>query len=193
MQIKIESEHLNGVVIIKPDVFEDDRGFFMEAYREDQFRELGLPGNFVQFNHSGSVKDVVRGLHFQYEPPMGKLMRVTAGEAFLVAVDLRKDSPTFGQWYGDVFDSKSRKMIWAPAGFGRGFCSLSDWVELQYLCTGVYSSTGEGNVLWNDPAIGVKWPVKNPTISQRDTNAPSLEEWVKRPESNHPTFTLAGE
>jgi len=192
MQLKVVETHLNDIKIIEPEAFEDDRGFFTEIYRADQFAELDLTEPFIQDNHSGSVKNVIRGIHFQYEPPMGKLMRVTVGEAFLVAVDLRKDSPTYGQWYGDVFDAKTRRIIWAPAGFGRGFCSLSDWAELQYKCTGIYNYGGEGNVLWNDSAIGIKWPVSDPELSQRDICAPTLEEWRKRAESNHPTFTLAG-
>src|SRR5438477_2724821 len=135
MKIEIESKHLSdGIVVLKPEVFKDDRGFFLEAFREDIFKDLGLPYNFVQHNHSRSLKNVVRGLHFQWDPPMGKLMRVTQGVCFLVAVDVRKGSPTFGMWYGIEVTAESRRQVWAPAGFARGFCVLSDYAEIEYLC-----------------------------------------------------------
>jgi len=119
------------VVLSHPDVFEDERGFFVEVFRADLFAELGLPTAFVQDNHSRSRKGVLRGLHFQWDPPMGKLMRVTLGRAFLVAVDIRKGSPTLGEWFGMEVSAQSKKQIWAPAGFARGFCVLSDYAELQ--------------------------------------------------------------
>src|SRR6201997_5875326 len=121
MQITIESRHLGDVVVLIPDIFKDDRGFFSETFRADQFRLLGLPTEFVQDNHSRSAKGVIRGLHFQWNPPMAKLMRVTAGAAFLVAVDIRKGSPTLGKWFGMEASAENRKMLWAPADFARGF------------------------------------------------------------------------
>ena len=127
MEIRVESRHLGDVVVLVPDVFQDSRGFFMETYREDQFKALGLPSHFVQDNHSRSAKGVVRGLHFQWEPPMGKLMRVTLGSAFLVAVDIRKGSPTLGKWFGSEVSAENRRQVWAPAGFARGFCVLSEF------------------------------------------------------------------
>src|SRR6267143_3947558 len=151
MALRIESRHLNDVVVIVPQVYEDERGFFMEAYRADQFRELGLPHNFVQENHSLSRKGVLRGLHFQWDPPMGKLMRVTRGTAFLVAVDVRHGSPTVGKWVGIEASAENRKQVFAPPGFARGFCALTDDVEVQYLCTGVYNSRAESGIRWNDP------------------------------------------
>ena len=120
MRIQVESRHLNGLAVVVPEVFQDDRGFFTEVYRKDQFEELGLPGIFVQDNHSRSARNVVRGLHFQWEPPMGKLMRVTIGSAFLVAVDIRLDSPSFGKWFGMEASAANKKQVWAPAGFARG-------------------------------------------------------------------------
>jgi dTDP-4-dehydrorhamnose 3,5-epimerase len=189
MKIEVESKHLSdGVVVLKPEVFKDERGFFQETFREDIFKDLGLPHNFVQHNHSGSVKDVVRGLHFQWDPPMGKLMRVTVGTAFLVAVDIRKGSPTFGQWYGREVSADNRLMIFAPASFARGFAVLSDYAEIQYICTGIYSNKAEGGIRWNDPAIGVQWPVKEPILSKKDEVAQLLDEWVKKPESDHFKF-----
>ena len=143
MKIVVESRVLNGVVVLVPEIFEDSRGFFLESFRADHFKDLGLPTEFVQDNHSRSAKGVVRGLHFQWDPPMGKLMRVTAGSAFLIAVDIRKGSPTLGQWFGVEASTQNRRMVWAPAGFARGFCSLVDGTEIQYKCTGIYNPRGE--------------------------------------------------
>ena len=192
MRIQIESEHLNGLkVITHPDVFEDERGFFVEVFRADGFAELGLPAEFVQLNHSRSRKGVLRGLHFQWEPPMGKLMRVTLGSAFLVAVDIRKGSPTLGQWFGMEVSAQNKKQIWAPAGFARGFYVLSDYAELQYLCTGVYNPRNESGIRWNDPGLGISWPIPvgtDPVLSDKDQKARTLEEWLATPESDRFQF-----
>ncbi len=185
MQIKIEAKYLGDVVVIVPDIFQDSRGFFSETFRADQFEELGLPTGFVQDNHSQSAKGVVRGLHFQWDPPMGKLMRVTVGSAFLVAVDIRKGSPTLGRWVGVEATMKNRRAVWAPAGFARGFCSLEDGTEIQYKCTGIYSNKGESGVLWNDPAIGIQWPLADVTVSEKDRKARTLAEWLASPESDN--------
>lgn len=184
MQIRIESEHLNGLVVLVPEVFEDERGFFMETFRTDQFKELGLPHEFVQDNHSRSQKGVLRGLHFQWEPPMGKLMRVTFGSAYLVAVDIRKGSPSLGKWFGIEVSAKNKKQVWAPAGFARGFYTLSDFAELQYKCTGSYNKQGESGILWNDPALGIEWPLKELILSDKDKNAQTFAQWLERPEAN---------
>jgi len=181
---RIVSQHLNGVVVIAPDVYEDSRGFFMEAYRADRLQELGLPTEFPQDNHSGSVKGVVRGLHFQWDRPLGKLMRITRGAALLLSVDIRKGSPTFGQWCGIEASAENRYQVWAPPGFARGFCVTSDFAELQYKCTAIYNPQGEGGILWNDPAIGIKWPAENPILSGKDAVAQTLAQWVERPESD---------
>ena len=185
MHLTIESQHLNGIMVLAPKVFEDERGFFMEVYRADHFRDLGLPADFQQDNHSRSARNVVRGLHFQWEPPMGKLMRVTQGTAFLVAVDIRKGSPTFGRWFGLEASSANKKQVWAPPGFARGFCALSEFAELQYKCTGIYNNKGESGILWNDPAIGIDWPVTNPILSPKDAKAQSLAAWAASPLSDH--------
>ena len=181
MQLTVEPTLLEGVVVVVPEVFEDDRGFFMETFRVDQFEGLGLPTGFRQDNHSRSRKGVLRGLHFQYDPPMGKLMRVTVGSAFLVAVDIRIGSPTLGKWFGLKVSAENKKQVWAPAGFARGFCVLSDVAEIQYKCTAIYSSAGEGAVRWDDPAIGVKWPLSEPSLSEKDQVAPLLHEWLASP------------
>jgi dTDP-4-dehydrorhamnose 3,5-epimerase len=185
MQIKIESVHLNGLAVLQPEVFEDERGFFMEVFRADQFRALGLPVGFVQENHSRSKGGVLRGLHFQWDPPMGKLMRVTSGSAFLVAVDIRKNSPTLGKWFGVEASSQNRRQVWAPAGFARGFCVLSDFAEIQYMCTGIYNSRGESGILWNDPEIGIRWPLPDPVLSEKDIRARPLSQWLASAESDH--------
>ena len=189
MEIRIESRHLGDVVVVVPDAFKDDRGFFMETYHEDQFQELGLPSHFVQDNHSRSVKGVIRGLHFQWGPPMGKLMRVSLGSAFLVAVDIRKGSPTLGKWVGIEVSADNRRQVWAPAGFARGFCVLSEVAEIQYKCTGLYSNKAESGIRWDDPAIGIEWPdVGERVLSEKDRIAQTLEQWLARSDSNNFRF-----
>jgi dTDP-4-dehydrorhamnose 3,5-epimerase len=185
MQLKTKTTDINDLIIVIPEIFQDERGFFMEAFRSDQFKELGLPTEFVQDNHSRSSKGVLRGLHFQWEPPMGKLMRVTFGGAYLVAVDIRKGSPTLGNWFGMEVSAENKLQVWAPAGFARGFCVLSDFAEIQYKCTGVYNNKFESGILWNDPEIGIVWPINNPILSEKDEKARPLAEWIKTPESEH--------
>jgi dTDP-4-dehydrorhamnose 3,5-epimerase len=185
MKIEIESRHLGEVVVVLSDIFQDSRGFFTEVFRADHFKALGLPTEFVQDNHSRSAKGVVRGLHFQWEPPMGKLMRVTVGEAFLVAVDVRKGSPTLGKWVGIHASQDNRRQVWAPAGFARGFCALRDGTEIQYKCTGIYNNQHESAIRWNDPAIGIDWPLAEVTVSDKDRTAQSLHDWLASPLSNN--------
>lgn len=185
MEIRVEARHLEDVVVVVPEVFQDSRGFFCETYRADQFEALGLPTQFVQDNHSRSVRGVIRGLHFQWDPPMGKLMRVTMGAAFLVAVDIRKGSPTLGQWAGVEASAENRRCVWAPAGFARGFCALSDATEIQYKCTGIYNSKAESGIRWNDPDIGIRWPIEDGIVSEKDRNARTFEEWLKTPSSDN--------
>jgi dTDP-4-dehydrorhamnose 3,5-epimerase len=185
MDIKVESKTFRDVAVLVPDIFQDSRGFFMESYREDQFKALGLPYHFVQDNHSRSARGVVRGLHFQWEPPMGKLMRVTLGTAFLVAVDIRKGSPTLGKWIGIEASAENRRQVWAPAGFARGFCVLSEFAEIQYKTTGHYNSKCESGILWNDPAIGIEWPLpaNEVQLSEKDKKAQTFEHWLASPDS----------
>jgi dTDP-4-dehydrorhamnose 3,5-epimerase len=184
MQIKKESAPLPGCEVVMPEVFQDARGFFTEVFRADQFKELGLPTQFVQWNHSRSAKGVLRGLHFQWDPPMGKLMRVIFGECFLVAVDIRKGSPTLGKHFTITLSANDKRMVWAPAGFARGFCVLSDVAEIEYLTTGIYNSKCESGILWSDSALGIKWPVTGPTLSAKDEKAQTLAQWLERPESD---------
>jgi dTDP-4-dehydrorhamnose 3,5-epimerase len=185
MEVRIESRQLSDIVVVAHEVFEDQRGFFMEVFRADLYKVLGLPTEFVQDNHSRSKIGVLRGLHFQWDPPMGKLMRVTYGSAFLVAVDIRKGSPTLGRWFGLEVSAKDKKQVWAPAGFARGFCVTSEFAEIQYKCTGIYNPKGESGIRWNDPQIGITWPVKDPELSDKDRQAQTLDEWLASPNSNH--------
>jgi dTDP-4-dehydrorhamnose 3,5-epimerase len=186
MPVEIVSKHVGGdVVVLAPKVLGDERGFFMETYREDNFRDLGLPTAWVQDNHSRSSRGVLRGLHFQWEPPMGKLMRVTSGVAFLVAVDIRKGSPTLGQWFGLEVSADNKKQVFAPYGFARGFCALTDGCEVQYKCTGVYNSGGESGISYKDPEIGVEWPLSDVQVSAKDANAQTLQQWLASPLSDN--------
>lgn len=185
MEIKIESRAMRDVAVLVPDIFQDDRGFFMETFRKDQFEAQGLPWQFVQDNHSRSSKGVVRGLHFQWEPPMGKLMRVTQGSAFLVAVDIRVGSPTLGKWLGVEVSAENRRQVWAPAGFARGFCVTSASAEIQYKCTGIYSNKAESGIRWDDPEIGIEWPIpsNDMQLSEKDKKAQTLAQWLSSPAS----------
>jgi dTDP-4-dehydrorhamnose 3,5-epimerase len=190
MPFSIEQTDLDDVKIVVPKAMRDDRGFFMEVYRQDLFAELGLPDRFLQMNLSRSSRGVIRGLHFQWDPPMGKLMRVALGRAFLVAVDIRVGSPTLGRWVGVETSSDEPRQLWAPASFARGFCVLSDHAEIEYLTTGTYNKATESGVRWNDPAIGIEWPVEHPILSAKDESAQSLGEWLARPESASFTYQV---
>ncbi len=193
MRVQVKKTSLDDVLLIVPEVFEDRRGFFLEVFREDEFRRAGLPTSFVQTNHSSSKKGVVRGLHFQWDPPMGKMMRVTRGTAFLVAVDIRHGSPNLGRWFGVTISAASRQQVWAPAGFARGLCALTDGAEVEYLCTGVYNRSGESGIRWDDPAIGIDWPLSAAVLSERDRKAQTLQEWLDSPESQHFRYRRNGE
>ena len=163
------STSLAEVVILEPKVFGDERGFFLEAYNEVTFQALGLPTRFMQDNHSGSRKGVLRGLHYQLTRPQGKLVRALRGAIFDVAVDLRRDSAQYGQWFGVELSAENRRMLWIPPGFGHGFLVLSEFAEVSYKATELYSPASERSILWNDPAIGIKWPLDGePTLSEKD-------------------------
>ena len=193
MAFRIESIQLEEIKVILPEVRGDERGFFVETFRADKFAALGLPSEFAQDNHSRSSKGVLRGLHFQWDPPMGKLMRVTRGAAFLVAVDIRKGSPTLGRWYGTEVSAENKKLIWAPYCFARGFCALTDDCEVQYKCTGIYNPSTEANIRFSDPEIGIRWPIdaESAVVSERDRNAPSLAEWLRSPLSDNIVYSSA--
>ena len=189
MPLEMESSHIGGdVVVVVPKVLGDDRGFFMETYRVDNFLDMGLPTEWVQDNHSRSAKGVLRGLHFQWDPPMSKLMRVTNGTAFLVAVDIRKGSPTLGQSFGLEVSAENKKQVYAPWGFARGFCALTDGCEVQYKCTGVYSSKSESGIYYLDPALKIDWPLKDVQVSEKDGRAQTLAQWLGSPLSDNITY-----
>jgi dTDP-4-dehydrorhamnose 3,5-epimerase len=184
MPFRIEPTAIDEVKLVVPEVFPDERGFFVEVYRADLFAALGLPDRFLQLNHSRSSRGVVRGLHFQWDPPMGKLMRVIAGRAFLVAVDIRKGSPTLGRWVGLECSADEPRLLWAPAPFARGFGVLSEVAEIEYLTTGTYNRACESGIRWNDPAVGIEWPIADPLLSPKDAAAQTLAEWLARPEAD---------
>ena len=174
---------LPGVLVIEPRVFSDDRGFFLESFNADRFAEHGLPTEFRQDNHSHSVKGVLRGLHYQLRRPQGKLVSVIRGSVFDVAVDIRRESPTFGRWFGTVLTEDEPRYIWIPPGFAHGFCTLSGVADFVYKCTDVYVADDDRGLLWSDPAIGIEWPITDPVLSEKDQRLPTLSaERIDLPE-----------
>ena len=172
--MKIIETPLPGVLVIEPRVFRDDRGFFLESFNAERFADHDLPTLFRQDNHSHSLKGVLRGLHYQLRRPQGKLVSVISGRVFDVAVDIRRGSPTFGQWYGEVLDADHPRYLWIPPGFAHGFCTLTDSADFVYKCTDVYVGDDDRGVLWSDPAIGIDWPISNPLLSDKDKRMPLL-------------------
>lgn len=170
MPFIFEPTDIPDVVLITPKVFEDERGFFLESYKRSEFITAGITEDFVQDNHSFSKKNVIRGLHYQKHPKaQGKLVRAIAGLIFDVAVDIRKDSPTFGKWVGAELSTENRKMLYIPSGFAHGFAVLSDAAEVAYKATSEYSAEHEGGIAWNDPGIGIDWPVRDAVCSVKDS------------------------
>lgn len=159
---------LPGVVIIEPRVFHDARGFFFESYNAPRYAAAGITVTFVQDNHSSSAKGTIRGLHYQLRHPQAKLLRVIRGAVFDVAVDIRRGSPTFGKWVGVELSADNKRQLFIPAGFGHGFCALSDVTELEYKCSDVYVADDQHGVLWSDPTSGIQWPVREPILSDAD-------------------------
>lgn len=169
------------VVLLEPKVFGDDRGFFLESYSERTFQQLGLPTRFVQDNHSKSIRSVLRGLHYQLETPQGKLLRALQGEIFDVAVDLRRSSPTFGKWVGEILNDSNRRMLWIPPGFAHGFMVLSDTAEVAYKASEFYAPQQERSLLWNDEQVGIEWPLHliehaGPMLSAKDAAGTRLAD-----------------
>lgn len=168
---------LKDCVIIEPKVFGDHRGFFLESFQADRYKDMaGISLPFVQDNHSRSAKGVLRGLHFQKTKPQGKLVRVVSGEVYDVAVDIRQDSPSFGQWEGVILSEENKRQFWVPQGFAHGFVVLSDTADFEYKCTDYYDPTDEGSLAWDDPAMAIAWPLENPTLSDKDSKAPTFAE-----------------
>ncbi len=176
--MKITPLSIPDVIVCEPKVYGDDRGFFFESFNHAQFAEaIGASYNFVQDNHSRSARNVLRGLHYQIQQAQGKLVRVVAGEVFDVAVDIRKSSPTFGHWVGQILSAENKKQLWVPPGFAHGFVTLSDTAEFLYKTTDYYSPQFERSILWNDPNIGIQWPLTEaPMLSTKDQQAALLAD-----------------
>jgi len=184
--VKIVETPLPGVMLFEPKRFGDNRGFFLETYRDDVFELSGITENFVQDNHSRSTKGVLRGLHYQLVQPQGKLVRVATGSVFDVAVDVRRGSPTFGDWFGTTLDDENMRMMYVPPGFAHGFIVLSETADFIYKCTDYYHPESEQGILWNDPNIGIEWPIADVQLSDKDKRNVVLE---KQSENLLPKFT----
>ncbi len=180
----ITESPLKGLFICQPKVREDARGAFSEVLRMDELSAaVGIEPKFLQMNHSTSNTNVLRGLHFQWDKPLGKFIRVIGGNAFMAAVDIRKNSPTLGKSFTIEASAENRTCLWAPPGFATGFATLGDRADIEYLYTAYYNPNGEGVIKWDDPAIAVPWPLQNPIISERDQGAGTLQDWLNREES----------
>lgn len=170
---------LKDCVIIEPKVFGDSRGFFLEAWHKEKYEDAGIKGIFVQDNRSRSSRNVLRGLHFQKTKPQGKLVSVISGEVYDVAVDLRQDSDTFGQYVGVLLSGKKNNQLYVPPGFAHGFCVLSEYADFHYKCTDFYDPKDEGGIIWNDPDIAIDWPITSPLLSEKDIKLITLAEYKK--------------
>ncbi len=184
--MKVIETSLPGVLLIEMDRYDDERGYFMEIWQEKRYEEAGVDGPFVQDNLSFSLHGVLRGLHFQNPNPQGKLVSVLVGEVFDVAVDIRRGSPTFGKWVGYFLSERNRRQLWVPPGFAHGFCVTGETALFSYKCTNFYCPQDEGVVRWDDPHIGIEWPLEEVSLSKKDAEAPRLEELDSQ---RLPTFT----
>ena len=176
--MKFVQSELPDVLIIEPDVYRDSRGFFLETYHEQKYRDGGISLTFVQDNHSRSLRHTLRGLHAQLRRPQGKLVRVLRGEIWDVAVDVRRGSPTFGRWVAVTLSAENFRQCYVPPGFVHGFCVTSDFAEVEYKCTDFYDPTGEITVLWNDPDLAIPWPIRTPILSAKDQGGRRLADLV---------------
>jgi dTDP-4-dehydrorhamnose 3,5-epimerase len=176
--VRVVPGRLRGLLTVEPDVFRDERGFFLETFSRSRLAEAGIDVEFVQDNHSRSIRDTVRGLHFQVGSGQAKLVRVARGRIWDVAVDIRKDSPTFGDWEAFELDDEQNRQLFVPVGFAHGFCALTELADVCYKVSAPYDAALERGVRWDDPRIGVRWPTSNPHLSDRDRNNPPLEEAI---------------
>jgi dTDP-4-dehydrorhamnose 3,5-epimerase len=176
--MRVTKGKLDGILVVEPDVFEDPRGFFLESYSKKKYFEAGITAEFVQDNHSKSIKNTIRGLHYQFKNGQDKLVRCVYGEVFDVVVDIRKNSPTFGQWESFRLSAANKKQVYVPVGFAHGFCVLSDFAEFEYKCSNYYFAEDDVGIAWNDPELAVEWPVAldEAIISKRDNNNPRLKD-----------------
>ena len=178
--MKVIDTKIPDVKLLEPQVFGDERGFFMETFRDEWFKQNVADRTFVQENHSKSVKGVLRGLHYQTENTQGKLVRVVSGAGFDVAVDMREFSPTFGQWVGEILSAENKRQLWVPEGFAHGFYVLTDEAEFTYKCTDYYNPKAEHSLIWNDEAVGIEWPLEGePSLSAKDLAGKILKDAVK--------------
>jgi dTDP-4-dehydrorhamnose 3,5-epimerase len=184
--MKIVQTSLPGAIVIEPQVFGDSRGFFYESYNEAKYVAAGIRVNFVQSNVSRSSKGVLRGLHYQWPNPQGKLVSVLEGEVYDVAVDIRRGSPTFGQWAGVMLTADNHRHFWIPEGFAHGFCVLSEYATFTYQCTAIYDAKADASVRWDDASLGIDWPISDPQLSEKDLKAPLLADVSHE---RLPTFT----
>jgi dTDP-4-dehydrorhamnose 3,5-epimerase len=183
--MKVAASTLPGVIVVEPRVHQDSRGFFFESFHQAKYEEAGIKAQFVQTNVSRSAKGVLRGLHYQWPHPQGKLVSVSEGEVYDVAVDIRRGSPTFGQWMGVMLTADNHRHLWIPEGFAHGFCVLSDFATFTYQCTTLYDPVADASIRWNDQQISVDWPISQPLISDKDAKAPYLADV---PADRLPTF-----
>jgi dTDP-4-dehydrorhamnose 3,5-epimerase len=183
--MNVKETKLPGVLILEPRVFSDDRGYFLETWNSKLYEQAGIPGPFVQDNISFSKKGVLRGLHFQYPQPQGKLIQVLSGEVVDVVVDIRVGSPTYGQWLGEVLSETNHRQMYVPPGFAHGYCVTSETALFSYKCTDFYNPATEHGIIWNDPDIGIEWPTAEPVLSPKDAVYPRLKDL--KPE-NMPRF-----
>ncbi len=180
MPFKFEKTNIDGVILIKPKVFGDNRGFFLETYEKSEFKKIDIKGEFIQENHSKSEKGVIRGIHFQIGKfAQAKLVRCIRGELLDVAIDLRMNSPTFGQYIKEILSEENKYLLYLPRGIGHGFAALSKYTELVYKVDNSYSLENEGGIIWNDPGLKIDWPFKSPILSEKDKKWPSLEKALK--------------
>jgi dTDP-4-dehydrorhamnose 3,5-epimerase len=184
--MKVIQTSLPGAFVVEPQVFGDTRGFFYESYNEAKYVAAGIRVKFVQSNVSRSSKGVLRGLHYQWPNPQGKLVSVLEGEVYDVAVDIRRGSPTFGQWAGVMLTADNHRHFWVPEGFAHGFCVLSDYATFSYQCTAAYDAKADAGIRWNDADLGIDWPISEPQLSEKDIKAPLLSDV---PVERLPTFT----
>jgi dTDP-4-dehydrorhamnose 3,5-epimerase len=178
--VRVVPTAVPGVLIVEPDVHADGRGFFVETYHAERYREHGIDGPFVQDNHSRSAAGTIRGLHLQLLRPQGKLVRVIEGEVYDVSVDVRRGSPTFGQWVAVTLTAENFKQCYVPPGFAHGFCVVSPIAQVEYKCTDFYDPAGEVGIAWNDPGLAISWPVREPLLSARDRHHPTLADLTDR-------------
>ncbi len=187
MKPKIIATPIPDLVVLELDCFRDERGFFMETWQKKDFAAAGLAAEFVQDNHSRSRRGVLRGMHYQdLTAPMAKLVRCSLGAVYDVAVDLRVGSPAFGRWFGVELTAENQRQIYVPIGFSHAFVALSAWAEIQYKQTGYYAPQAEKSVVWNDPEIGIRWPIRDPFLSRRDAQAMSLRQYLQKPAFLYP-------